>query len=246
MSLLNYRTSNPAFSSYVWQSKHSTSSKMSLTGIFVKSLFSLCLVGLTTWYVWDLVTKGVNVKWYTSIGMLAAIFFSLLTSFKRRWAPVTTPLYALAKGFFLGGISAYAEQRFPGMPMKAVSITILTFFVMLILYRANIIIVTKRFRSVVISAAITIMFIYIINWILSIFGLSLPFVWGTSWFAIGFNVIAAIVASFSLLLDFDFIDRKTGRAPKYYEWVATWGLLVTLIWLYIEVLRLMKKLAIRF
>lgn len=76
--------------------------------------------------------------------------------------------------------------------------------------------------------------------------MSLPFIWGTSWFAIGFNIIAIIVASFSLLLDFDFIDRKLGKAPKYYEWVATWGLLITLVWLYVEVLRLMKKLAIRF
>lgn len=219
---------------------------MTLGGIFIKSLFCLALVGITIWYVWSLVNKGVSVKWYTSGGMLATIFFSLLISFKRTWAPFTTPLYALAKGLFLGGISAYAENRFPGMPMKAVSITILTFFVMLILYKARIIVVTKRFRSVVISAAITIFFIYIINWTLTFFGLSLPFVWGTSWFAIGFNVIAAIVASFSLLLDFDFINRKTGKAPKYYEWVATWGLLVTLIWLYIEVLRLMKKLAIRF
>ncbi len=240
-----YRTSNPVFSNYVWKSARSDS-KMTLNGIFFKSLFSIFLVGLTTWYVWNLVEKGVNVKWYTSIGLLAAIFFSLLTSFKRKWAPVTTPLYALSKGFFLGGISAYAEIRFPGMPMKAVSITILTFFVMLILYKAKIVVVTKQFRSVIISAAITIFFIYIINWVLRIFGLSLPFVWGTSWFAILFNIVAAIVASFSLLLDFDFIDRKLYRAPKYYEWVATWGLLVTLIWLYIEVLRLLKKLAIRF
>ena len=240
-----YRTSNPAFSNYVWKSSRSDS-KMTLNGIFFKSLFSIFLVGLTTWYVWGLVEKGVDVKWYISGGLLAAIFFSLLTSFKRRWAPITTPLYALSKGFFLGGISAYAESRFPGMPMKAVSITILTFFVMLILYKARIVIVTRQFRSVVISAAITIMFIYIINWILSIFGLNLPFIWGTSWFAIGFNIVAAIVASFSLLLDFDFIDRKLYKAPKYYEWVATWGLLVTLIWLYVEVLRLMKKLAIRF
>lgn len=246
MSLANYQTSNPAFTGYIWKPQRSTSKKMTLGGIFLKSFFCLILVGATTWYVWDLVYKGLDVKWYTGGGMLAAIFFSLLTSFKRTWAPFTTPLYALAKGLFLGGISAYAEIRFPGMPMKAVSITILTFFVMLILYKAQIIVVTKRFRSVVISAAVTIFFIYIINWILIFFGLSLPFVWGTSWFAIGFNIIATIVASFSLLLDFDFIDRKTGRAPKYYEWVATWGLLVTLIWLYIEVLRLMKKLAIRF
>ena len=245
MSLLNYRTSNPAFSSYVWK-RASSKAKMTLNGIFIKSLFSILLVGLTTWYVWDLVEKGANVKWYISGGLLAAIFFSLLTSFKRKWAHITTPLYALSKGLFLGGISAYAELKFPGMPMKAVSITILTFFVMLILYKAKIVIVTKQFRSVVISAAITIIFIYIINWILNIFDLNLPFVWGTSWFAIGFNIIAAMVASFSLLLDFDFIDRKLYKAPKYYEWVATWGLLVTLIWLYVEVLRLMKKLAIRF
>jgi len=245
MSPLNYRTSNPAFSSYVWKGSASKT-RMTLNGIFLKSLFSILLVGSTTWYVWDLVDKGVDVKWYISGGLLAAIFFSLLTSFKRKWAFITTPLYALSKGFFLGGISAYAETKFPGMPMKAVSITILTFFVMLILYKARIVIVTKQFRSVVISSAITIIFIYIINWILSIFDLSLPIFWGTSWFAIIFNIIAAMVASFSLLLDFDFIDRKLNKAPKYYEWVATWGLLVTLIWLYVEVLRLMKKLAIRF
>ena len=246
MSWQNYRTSNPAFSNYVWKDYRSRLKKMTLNGIFLKSLFSLILVGLTTWYVWDLVYKGVDVKWYTSGGMLAAIVFSLLTSFKRTWAPITTPLYALSKGLFLGGISAYAEQRFEGMPMRAVSVTILTFFVMLILYKAKIVKVTRQFRSILITAIITIMTIYIIHWILSFFGITIPFIWGTSWFAIAFNVVAALVASFSLMLDFDFIDRKLYRAPKYYEWVATWGLLVTLIWLYVEVLRLMKKLAIRF
>ena len=246
MSILNYNTSNPAFSNSIWRNDSKKSARMTMSGFFFKSLLSLVLLGMTTCYVWGLVNKGVDVKWYTSGGLLAAIFFSLLTSFKRTWAPYTTPLYALAKGLFLGGISAYAEIRFPGLPMKAVSITILTFFIMLLLYITRIVVVTKRFRSVVITAAITIMFIYIINWILTIFGLSLPFVWGTSWFAIGFNVVAAIVASFSLVLDFDFIDRKVGKAPKYYEWVATWGLLVTLVWLYVEILRLMKKLAIRF
>lgn len=246
MTWNNYRTSNPAFSNYVWKNYNSKSAKMTLNGIFFKSLFSIMLVGLTTWYVWDLVYKGVNVTWYTSGGMLAAIVFSLLTSFKRTWAPVTTPLYALSKGLFLGGISAYAELKFEGMPMRAVSVTILTFFIMLILYKTNIVVVTKKFRSVLITAIITIMTIYILQWIVSFFDIHFPLIWGTSWFAIGFNVIAALVASFSLLLDFDFIDRKLYRAPKYYEWVATWGLLVTLIWLYVEVLRLMKKLAIRF
>lgn len=130
--------------------------------------------------------------------------------------------------------------------MRAVGVTIITFFVMLILYRFRIIKVTQQFRSVIVSATITIMFIYIITWILSFFGISVPFIYGTSWFAIGFNIIAACVASLALLLDFDFIERKINNAPKYMEWVATWGLLITLIWLYVEVLRLMKKLAIRF
>ncbi|HBK71483.1 MAG TPA: hypothetical protein DDZ39_07510 [Flavobacteriaceae bacterium] len=246
MALLNYKTSNPAFSRYVWKKQRSSKAKMTLNGLFLKSMFAIFLVGLTTWYVWGLVYQGVDVKWYTSGGLLAAIFFSVLTSFKRTWAPITTPLYALSKGLFLGGFSAYAEIRFEGLPMRAVSITILTFFVMLILYKAKIIIVTKQFRSIIITSVITIMTIYVINWILRIFGINLPFIWGTSWFAIGFNVIAAFVASFSLLLDFYYIDRKLNKAPKYYEWVATWGLLVTLIWLYVEVLRLLKKLAIRF
>ena len=243
---LNYNTSNPVFSGYIWKYKRSSASKMTLNGVILKSLFSIFLVGLTTWYVWDLVNKGIDVQYYTYGGMIAAVVFSILTSYKKKWSPITTPLYALSKGLFLGGISAYAEAKFEGMPMRAVSVTLLTFLIMLLLYKAEIVVVTKRFRSVIITAIITIMTIYIINWILNLFGINLPYIYGTSWFAIGFNIIATIVASFSLLLDFDFIDRKLGKAPKFYEWVATWGLLVTLIWLYVEVLRLMKKLAIRF
>ena len=246
MSYSNYKTSNPVFNSYIWKHKRSSTSEMTLNGILLKSLFSIVLVGISTLYVWNLVNKGIDVQYYTYGGMIAAVVFSILTSYKKRWAPVTTPLYALSKGLFLGGISAYAEAKFEGMPIRAVSVTILTFLIMLLLYKAKIVIVTKRFRSVVITSIITIMSIYIISWILNFFGIKTPYIWGTSWFAIGFNIIAALVASFSLLLDFDFIDRKLNKAPKYYEWVATWGLLVTLIWLYVEVLRLMKKLAIRF
>lgn len=245
MSILN-KTSNPAFRNYIWNENSPSNDKMTLNGVLLKIFFCLTLVGLSTWYVWDLVYQGIDVKWYTSIGLLAAIILSILTSYKHPWAKFTAPLYSFAKGFFLGGISAYAEIRFEGMPMRAVGVTIITFFVMLILYRFRIIKVTQQFRSVIVSATITIMFIYIITWILSFFGISVPFIYGTSWFAIGFNIIAACVASLALLLDFDFIERKINNAPKYMEWVATWGLLITLIWLYVEVLRLMKKLAIRF
>jgi uncharacterized YccA/Bax inhibitor family protein len=107
-------------------------------------------------------------------------------------------------------------------------------------------VVTKRLRTVVVTAAASIFVIYIISWILSFFDIYNPLIWGTSWVAIVFNVVAAIVASFTLLLDFDFIERHKNRAPKYKEWMATWGLLVSLVWLYVEILRFLKKIAIRF
>jgi uncharacterized YccA/Bax inhibitor family protein len=117
---------------------------------------------------------------------------------------------------------------------------------MLFLYQTRIIVVTKRLRTIVVTAAASIFVIYIVSWILSFFGIYNPFIWGTSWVAIGFNVIAAIVAAFTLLLDFSFIENQKNKAPKYKEWMATWGLLVSLIWLYVEILRFLQKLAIRF
>ncbi len=245
MSLLNYKTSNPAFSVGVWNGFSYSPKKMSLQGIIIKTFFCLILVAISTWYVWDLVYQGVNVKWHTSLGLLAAIILSVLTSYKHKWAVITAPLYSLAKGFFLGGFSAYAELQFEGMPMRAVGVTIIAFFIMLFSYKFKIATVTNKFRSVIISATISIMIIYLISWILSFFGISASIIYGTSWFAIGFNIIAASIASLSLLLDFDYIERKVNHVPKYMEWVATWGLLVTLIWLYVEILRLMRKLAIR-
>jgi uncharacterized YccA/Bax inhibitor family protein len=215
---------------------------MSLGGIFFKTLINLLILSVSLWYVWDLVYQGVNVKWYTSGGLLAAIVFSILTSYRKKWAPITAPLYAFSKGFFLGGFSAIINKQFEGFAMQAVGVTVITFFVMLLLYQWRIIKVTKKFRSVVLSVSFTIMMIYLISWVLSFFGIYNHLLWGTSWFAIIFNIIAAIFASLTLLLDFDFIDRKLGNAPKYMEWVASWGLLVSLIWLYVEVLRLMKKL----
>ena len=247
MSIFGLSTSNPAFSAYFWEkNKKKSNVKMSLSGIILKSLLMLILVATTAGYTWSIFFKGVDIKWYTTIGMFVAIVVSLIISFKHNLAKYLLPVYALAKGFFLGGISAYAHKQFPGLPIQAIGVTILTFLVMFFLFQTKIIKVTKQFRSVVITASITIFTIYIISWILSFFGIKVPFIWGTSWIAIGFNIIAAIVASLSLLLDFDYIHKQVGKAPKDKEWLATWGFLITLIWLYVEVLRLLKKLAIRF
>ena len=247
MSVFDLRTSNPAFSGYFWNNNQKISNaKMSLSGVILKSILMLLLVAITAAYTWSIFFDGTNIKWYTSIGFFVAIVASLFISFMHYLAKYLLPIYALAKGFFLGGISAYAHKQFPGLPLQAIGVTILTFLVMFFLFQTKIIKVTKKFRAVVITASVSIFMIYIISWILSFFGIRVPFIWGTSWISIGFNIIAAIVASLSLLLDFDYIDRQVGKAAKEKEWLATWGFLITLIWLYVEVLRLLKKLAIRF
>jgi uncharacterized YccA/Bax inhibitor family protein len=246
MSITRYKTSNPAFTPLIWKGYSYSSNRMTLRGVILKTFFCLVILSASTCYVWDLVHQGVDAKWYIYLGLLAAIILSILTSYIHKWAVITTPLYALAKGVFLGGISAYAELKFEGIPMRSVGVTIIVFFVMLVLYRFRIVMLTRKFRSVIIGAIISITAIYLISWILNLFGISASIIYGTSNFSILFNIIAACIASLVLLIDFDFIEGKINHVPKYMEWVATWGLLVTLIWLYIEILRLLKKLIIRF
>lgn len=245
MAILN-STSNPAFTSYFWKRKTASSKKMRVNGIILKSLLGLLIVTATTAYIWNLFYNGTDVQWFLYGGMIAAVIFSVIISYKPYTVRWVVLLYAVAKGCFLGAISVYAHKKFPELPFRAVAITFVAFFVMLGLYKLKVIKVTQQFKSVIITASATIFIIYFISWIFYFFKIDFPLVWGTSWFAILFNAVAAIVASLALLLDFDYIDQQLGNAPKWKEWLATWGLLVTLIWLYIEVLRLLKKLAYKF
>lgn len=239
------KTSNPAFSNYFWDNDYSSVAKMSVTGIFIKSLFCIAIIASITVLIWKMYVGGSSIKWFTTGGMISAIAISIVISVRHHWANFLVPLYAIAKGFFLGGISAYAQAKFPNLPYQAIGVTIVTFFVVLVLYQTRVIVVTKKLKSVIITVCASIFVVYIISWILSFFGIK-SFIWGTSTFAIVFNVVAATFASLALLLDFDYIERHKNRAPKAKEWIATWGLLVTLVWLYVEILRLMKKMAIRF
>ena len=244
MRLLS-KTSNPAFTNYFFENDNSSSKKMSVSGILFKSLASILVLTAITFGIWKLYVNGTNVRWFTLGGMLSAIIISIVISVRQHWAHILLPLYVLAKGCFLGGITAYAHAKFPELPYQAIGVTIITFFVMLILYQTRIIVVTQKFRSVVITSVASIFMVYIVSWILSFFEIK-SFVWGTSWFAIIFNIVTIIFASLSLLLDFDFIENHKNKSPKYKEWIATWGLLLTIIWLYVEILRLMRKFAIRF
>jgi len=241
----NHKTSNPAFSPYFWDKKASVTNKMTISGIFLKSFFCICILSTLIAFVWYWFYEGNSIKWFASGGMLAAIIISLVISVKHHWVPFLVPLYAIAKGVFLGAFSIQVHQQYPNYPFQAVGITIIAFLMMIILYKTKLIILTKQLKSSIIIATTTIFTVYIVTWILSLFGINVSFIWGDNWFALAFNVFAVLTASFLLLLDIDFIDRKRNKAPKSSEWLATWGLLVTLIWLYIEVLRLMRRLAIR-
>ncbi|AUC82577.1 Bax inhibitor-1/YccA family protein [Lacinutrix sp. Bg11-31] len=243
MSLL--KTSNPVFTPYFWQDNQVSSSKMTVSGIVIKTLAMLFITTTITILIWKLYANGTNIKWYGTGGMLAAIVISIVLSIRQQWAHILVPLYAIAKGFFLGGFTSYIKAQFPEMPYQAIGVTLITFFTILILYQTRIMVVTKKVKSVIITVCSAIFLVYIISWILSFFGIR-SFISGTSWLAIGFNVVAATFAALSFLLDFDFIERYKNKAPKYKEWMACYGLLVTIVWLYVEILRLMKKLAIRF
>lgn len=243
MRLFN-KTSNPAFTDYFF-GDGTPKNTMTVNGIIVKSALSIAIIISIIIGLWHMQLDNAILKWLSIGGMLASIVISIIISVRQQWAHILVPLYSIFKGFFLGSISIYAHAKFPNLPYQAIGITIITFFVMLLLYQTRIIVVTKKLRSVIITAVTSIFIIYIISWILSLFDIKV-FIWGTSWAAIIFNIIAAIFASLSLLLDFDFIERYKNKASKHKEWLATWGLLVTLVWLYVEVLRLMKKLAIRF
>ena len=177
--------------------------------------------------------------------MIAATVISIVLSVRQQWAHILVPLYAIAKGFLLGGITSYIKSLFPDMPYQAIGVTLITFFTILVLYQTRIIIVTKRVRSIIITVSTAIFLVYIISWILSFFGIS-TFIQGSGWLALGFNIIAATFAALSFLLNFDFIERYKNVAPKYKEWMASYGLLITIVWLYVEILRLMKKLSFKF
>ncbi len=240
---MQFRTSNPVFTGYFWNRKEFSKTKMTLNGIFFKTVFSLFLVGISVWYVWRLKEQNQDITWYLYGGMIVAVIASVITSYKQKWASVTVPIYAIAKGCFLGAITVYSKWRYQDLPQKALFYTLVAFVVMLLLYRFKIVKVTKQFRSILYSFIATIFTLYFIAFILRFFGIHFSLIYGSSWISILFSVVVISVASFSLLLDFSYIERHLYKSPKYKEWVATWGLLVTLIWMYIEIFRLLPKLS---
>lgn len=241
------RSGNPALNKNTFEGLENVhSNAMTINGTVNKTAIMLAIVVLTSLYTWSQ-AQGINgiasALPLTIGGGICGFIVAIITVFKKTWAPVTAPLYAGLEGLFLGGISAYYEAKFPGIVLQAVVLTFGTLGALLMAYRSGLIKVTENFKLGVVAATGGIFILYIINFVMGFFGHSMGFIHNSGWLGIGFSAVVVVIASLNLVLDFDFIEEGAEQgAPKYMEWFGAFGLIVTLVWLYLELLRLLAKL----
>ena len=181
------------------------------------------------------------------VGAIGGLIAAMATIFRKTWAPFTAPAYAFLEGMVVGGISLVMETAYPGIVLPAVSLTFGTLFALLTAYRSGLIKVTDNLRLGIVAATGAIVVVYAAQFIVGLFGIQWPAIhdaiFGAGWLGIGFSVVVIVIAALNLVLDFDFIEKGAANgAPKYMEWYGAFGLLVTLVWLYLEILRLLAKL----
>jgi uncharacterized YccA/Bax inhibitor family protein len=226
---------------------------MTVKGSVIKTFLLIAMTIFAASFTWYTVFAANNpaavLPWLWG-GLIGGIVFALIICFAPKTSPYLAPLYAAAEGFALGAISAFFEGAFaevlPGIVLTAVSITLLTALVMLFCYQTRLIKVTNKLRSVIVIATVSIGVFYLVIIVLNLFKVATPFYHDSSLLSIGISAVIVVVAALNLLLDFDFIEKGSQMgAPKYMEWYGAFGLLVTLVWLYLEILRLLAKIASR-
>jgi uncharacterized YccA/Bax inhibitor family protein len=223
--------------------------RMTLNGTVNKTgVLLVCAIATAAW-TWHLFLQShdaADVVPLMGIGLVGGFICAMVTVFKKQWSAVTAPLYALLEGLALGAFSAILEVRYPGIAMQAVGLTFGTLFVMLFLYRTGIIKVTQKFAIGVAAATGGIFVFYLLQFVLGIFGVQFMSINGSGPIGIGFSLIVVSIAALNLVLDFDFIEQGVqSGAPRYMEWYGAFGIMVTLVWLYIEILRLLSKMRSR-
>uniref|UniRef100_A0A7V4XT18 Bax inhibitor-1/YccA family protein n=1 Tax=Acidobacterium capsulatum TaxID=33075 RepID=A0A7V4XT18_9BACT len=239
------RTSNPALNERVFRGQPMAFGEtMTLQGTVNKTGILLLCAMATAAFSWHVFfTAGpAAVNGLMILGLIGGLIFALVTSFKAEWSPVTAPIYALFEGLALGGISAMFELRFPGIAIESVSLTFGTMLVLLMLYKSGVIKVTRKFQMGVMAATGAIFLFYIVEMVLGFFNIGQGLMYSSSPLSIGISLVIVGIAALNLVLDFNFIESAArSGAPKYMEWYGAFGLMVTLVWLYLEILRLMSK-----
>ena len=253
------KTSNPALGKNTFndfaQSQYGgplvdASARMTLNGAINKTgILLLCAVATAAW-TWNSFVQTQDLSFAgpaIMIGVFGGLIFALITAFKKEWSPVTAPIYALLEGLVLGGLSAVFNLRYPGIAMEAVGLTFGTLFVLLLAYKSGLIKVTQKFRLGVVAATGGIFLFYMAQMLLGLFHVSFfSSVYGSGIVGIGFSLFVVAIAALNLVLDFDFVEQGVAYgAPKYMEWYAAFGIMVTLVWLYLEILILLSKLRSR-
>jgi uncharacterized YccA/Bax inhibitor family protein len=238
-----FRSGNPALRDDTFRSAGRAFGQeaMTLQGTVNKTGFALLILLAAAAFVWNLDARVASV--FILLGLVGGLVTALVTIFKKTAAPYTVPLYAAFEGLLLGGISATYEQRYPGIVINAVALTFGTLAALLLAYRAGLVRATENFRLGVFAATGGIALVYLVSMVMGFFGRSIPYIHESGAIGIGFSLFVVAIAALNLVLDFDFIERGAEMgAPRYMEWVGAFGLLVTLIWLYLELLRLLAKL----
>ena len=251
-----FKSGNPALSEKRFQDTVLTDiitheNAMTVKGTLNKFGFLFLMVLGTSFYSWKQYAEGGNVVPLMWTGALGGLVVAIVITFKREWSPYLAPLYALLEGLFIGAISAmynfaFAEKA-PNIIINAVGLTFGVAVAMYLLYSFKIIKATEKFKSVIITATVGIAIFYVIVMVLRLFGFdNMPFLHEGSLLGIGFSLFVVTIAALNLILDFDMIEKGTEMgAPKYMEWYGAFGLMVTIVWLYIEILRLLSKISSR-
>ncbi len=247
---MELKSSNPVFGRTFEGSAIRTGygKTMTVSGTVNKAGILMLLVALSASWVWGKYFDQIEltssaVSGYMMLGAIGGLIAALVTVFKKEWSAITAPVYAVLEGLFLGGFSAVMEARFPGIAIEAVALTFGTCLCMLLAYRSGLIRASEKLTMGIVAATGGIALIYFVNMIVGFFGVNIPGIFGSGPIGIVFSLVVVVVAAFNLILDFAVIeDGARHGAPKYMEWFAAFGLMVTLVWLYLEMVRLIAKL----
>jgi uncharacterized YccA/Bax inhibitor family protein len=239
------RSNNPVLKESAFAGQAITGDVMTIQGTVNKTgllLFFVVVAAAWTWGLSHSEKPEAAYPWMIG-GALGGFVVALVTIFKKNWSSISAPIYALLEGLLLGGISALFDRSYPGIAMQAISLTFGVMFVMLLAYKFGIIRATRGFKLGVIAATGGIALVYLANMVMSVFfHTQMSFLYSASPLGIGISLLVVIVAALNLIIDFDMIETAARMgAPKYMEWYGAFGLMVTLIWLYLEILRLLSK-----
>lgn len=224
----------------------SSTGTLTANGVAMKAGLLILLLIAGAGFTWQMVASQPNnpeiwMPWLLG-SLVIGFILALVISFVPRTAPFLTPVYAVVEGVLLGAISAFLNLKFPGIAMQAVALTMGVFVSMLMAYRAGLIKATEKFKSIVLACTLGIAVTYLLSLGLRLFGLNMPFIHESGAIGIGFSLFCVTIAALNLIIDFDFIESMEAQgAPKASEWYAAFGLLVTLVWLYLEILKLLAK-----